>query len=238
MSLTATITGGAGKAHMQGRVFSGTYTGGSPTQLKVGSQVMTATVAADAFSWTIGYDSTSAATYGTPGTNSVYLVESGTPTLIDTISIVRASIPELIEQALMTTLGTVSGLSVERADTASNVPADMKAIVNRGILTEITEDEKADVPLMHDGYRQNFEILIYRAQADLETSAATSVADATIRNAIKAGWPSWTNAVTGHGFVQNLFWKPARPVSANQLPGVVIEFDALFYTVLNDLYTQ
>lgn len=147
-----------------------------------------------------------------------------------------------IEQSLTSVLQSVTiangyqvTLSVESATTQGNIIADLKAVVSRGEFREVTDNDRdkpgREVPLMHDGYFQTFNIDLTRAQSALDIDAATALADADIRKAIKANY-------TFGGLVQNIFWGSSLPIFIGQIPAIRMSFEAFFYTKINDPYTQ
>ncbi len=111
-------------------------------------------------------------------------------------------------------------LTVERVGSVTNVPADLKVVLSRGAMHDITDDDaqqqKYPVPLMRDGYLMPVYMTLFRAQATTDSDTAFAKATAAIRKAIKANY-------TFGDRVQNIYWKPETVVSV----GGVIAVDPI-----------
>ena len=143
---------------------------------------------------------------------------------------------EQVEQELITLLSSIAvhagdsnTLVVVRQDEEGISPNNCWCVVERG---DISESD--DTPLNHDGYLQTFNLLCFAAE-----SRASSVSPDARKSSLEADIIKKLNTnYTLNGKAHNIFWGAITPGSVGQLPATKLAVQVLFYTAVNDPYTQ
>jgi hypothetical protein len=147
------------------------------------------------------------------------------------------AVVEEIRLAYLDALRTIDPLAgyENSADTEAPTQATGTRPRDRRILLVRGDSRRAEEgPLLHDAYFQTFLIKFWTLDEDddgVSPDARHASLEADIIKCVEANY-------TADGRVQNIFWQPSNPSEEGDIPARLLAFDALYYTLAEDPYSQ